>query len=224
MYQVSPFIDRFLYIGPCLFPRSQSHYYLHFTDKGLMLTCSDSPKVIALVRGTAVPDPCFLVTCVAISWARSPRPAWHFLDLQLNSKFLQCLIPTQAGTWAAARTYSNSRLSPESNDPVDPRCPLQCLRVSSVKACGPGEGVHQLKVTVLEVILHVIPEIHSNTAVGLLDMVEPQSWQVQHLAGPHCAVKGLCLAVTGVLGQVWSQGVQWDPGYLETQRLPESRP
>lgn len=64
----------------------------------------------------------------------------------------------------------------------------------------------------------------SNTAVGLLDMVEPQSWQVQHLAGLHCAVKGLCLAVTGVLGQVWSQGVQWDPGYLETQRLPESRP
>lgn len=125
-----------------------------------MLTCSDSPKVIALVRGTAVPDPCFLVTCVAISWARSPRPVWHFLDLQLNSKFLQCLIPTQAGTWAAARTYSNSRLPPESNDPVDPRCPLQCLRVSSVKACGPGEGVHQLKVTVLEVILHVIPEIH----------------------------------------------------------------
>lgn len=118
-----------------------------------------------------------------------------------------------------------------------------------------------MKVAVLEVILHVIPEIHcgeerglgvrlkpepprpdtllghgkacprmppelltSNTAVGLPDMVEPQSWQVQQLAGPHCAVEGPCLAVTGVPAQVWSQGVQWDPGYLETQKLPGSRP
>lgn len=64
----------------------------------------------------------------------------------------------------------------------------------------------------------------SNTAMGLLDMVEPQSWQVQHLAGPHRAAKSPCLAVAGVLGQVWSQGVQWDPGYLETQQLPGSRP
>lgn len=136
------------------------------------------------------------------------------------------------------------------------------MRVSSVKACGPSEGFHQLKVTVLEVILHVIPEIHcgeerdldvrsksqshpnlipcwamarpapgmpqvlltSNTAVGLLDMVEPQSWQVQQLTSPYRAVQGPCLTVTGVPGQVWSQGVQWDPGYLGTQQLPGSRP
>lgn len=125
------------------------------------------------------------------------------------------------------------------------------MRVPSVKACSPSEGVHQLEVTVLEVILHVIPEIHcgeeknldvrapllsqshphpylvgpwvfltSNAAVGLLDMVEPHSWQVQQFACPNCAVKGVCQAVTGVADQVWSQGVQWDPGHLEIQQLP----
>lgn len=64
----------------------------------------------------------------------------------------------------------------------------------------------------------------SNAAVGLLHMVEPQSWQVEQLASPHCAVKGPCLTITGVPGQVWSQGVQWDPGHLETQQLPRHRP
>lgn len=131
------------------------------------------------------------------------------------------------------------------------------VRVPSVKAHGPSKGVQQLEITVLEVILHVIPEIHcgedrdvevrallfsrshpqpipgwalvaldnltSNAAVGLLDMVKPQGWQVQELTSPHRAVKGLCLAVTGVPDQVWSQGVQWDPGHLETQQLPGSR-
>ena len=55
-------------------------------------------------------------------------------------------------------------------------------------------------------------------------MVEPQGGQVEHLAGLHCAVKGLGLAVTGVLGQIWSQGVQWDPRHLGTQQIPGSRP
>lgn len=166
----------------------------------------------------------------------------------------------QAGTWAAASAYSNSRLPLESL----PHLPLSSavsVRVSLVKACGPSEGIHQLEVTELEVILHVIPEIHcgeerdqdvrapllrqshhhptpcwavtrpaprvlltSNAAMGLPNMVEPQSWQVQHFAGPHCAVKCPCLAIARVPGQVWSQGVQRNPGYLETQQLSGSRP
>lgn len=71
--------------------------------------------------------------------------------------------------------------------------------------------------------LVALGNLTSNAAVGLLDMVEPKGWQVQQLTGPHRTVKGLCLAVTGVPDQVWSQGVQWDPGHLETQQLPGSR-
>lgn len=56
----------------------------------------------------------------------------------------------------------------------------------------------------------------SNAAMGLLDVVEPQGRQVEHLTSPHCAAKCLGLAITGVPGQVWSQGVQWDPGHLGT--------
>lgn len=101
-----------------------------------------------------------LVTYVATSWAHSPRSAWHFLVFQLYSKFLQCLISTQAGRWVAARTYSNSRLPRESNTPSIPTVLCSVCEGLIVKACGPSEGFHQLKVTVLEVILHVIPEIH----------------------------------------------------------------
>lgn len=50
-----------VHVYPHNSPGSQSHYYLYFTVGGLMLTCSDSPKVTALVTGTAVPDPRFLV-------------------------------------------------------------------------------------------------------------------------------------------------------------------
>ena len=48
------------------------------------------------------------------------------------------------------------------------------VRVSSVKACGPSEGVHQLKVAVLEVILHVIPEIHCGEEKGLDVRFKPE--------------------------------------------------
>lgn len=54
-------------------------------------------------------------------------------------------------------------------------------------------------------------------------MVEPQGWQVEHLTSLHRAVKCLSLAVTGVPGQIWSQGVQWDPGHLGTQEMSWNR-
>lgn len=56
----------------------------------------------------------------------------------------------------------------------------------------------------------------SNATMGLLDVVEPQGRQVEHLTGLHRAAKGPGLTVTGVPGQIWSQWVQWDPGYLGT--------
>jgi hypothetical protein len=43
--------------------------------------------------------------------------------------------------------------------------------------------------------------------MGLLDVMEPQGRQVEQLASPHGAVKGLGLTITGVADQVWSQGV-----------------
>lgn len=60
-------------------------------------------------------------------------------------------------------------------------------------------------------------------------MVEPQSWQVQQLTSLHCAAQGLRLAVTRVLRQVWSQGVQGDPGHLghskcRREQAPRSKP
>lgn len=63
----------------------------------------------------------------------------------------------------------------------------------------------------------------SNAGVGLLDMVEPQGRQVEHLASPHCAAKGLGLTITGVLSQIRGQWIQWDPGYLGTQEMPGNR-
>lgn len=60
--------------------------------------------------------------------------------------------------------------------------------------------------------------------MGLLDVVEPEGWQVEHLTGLHGAAKGPGLTVTGVPGQIWCQWVQWDPGYLGTQQMPGRRP
>lgn len=62
-----------------------------------------------------------------------------------------------------------------------------------------------------------------NAAMGLLHMVEPQGRQVEHLTGLHRAAKSPGLTVTGVPGQIRSQRVQWDPGYLGTQWMPGSR-
>lgn len=55
-------------------------------------------------------------------------------------------------------------------------------------------------------------------------MVEPKGRQVEHLTGLHRAAKGPGLTVIGVPGQIWSQWVQWDPGYLGTQWMPGNRP
>lgn len=50
-----------------------------------------------------------------------------------------------------------------------------------------------------------------DAAVGLLDVVEPEGGQVQHLAGLHAAAQRLRPPVLGVLLQVRVQGVQGDP-------------
>lgn len=83
------------------------------------------------------------------------------------------------------------------------------LLTSSLPDPPPGWGTGQL--------------LTSNAGMGLLDVVEPQGRQVEHLPGPHGAAKGLGLAVTGVPSQIWSQRVQWDPGHLGTQWMPGNR-
>lgn len=117
---------------------------------------------------------------------------------------------------------------------------------SSGEARGLGEGVEQLEVTVPEVILHVIPEVHcgrtrpeqegpepaphcppragrssltGDAGLGLPHVVEPQGRQVEQLAGPQRAAQGPGLAVGGVPSQVRGQRVQGDPGHLGTQRM-----
>ena len=64
----------------------------------------------------------------------------------------------------------------------------------------------------------------SNAAMGLLDVVEPQGRQIEHLTGLYGAAKGPGLTVTGVPGQIWSQWVQWNPGYLGIQWMPGNSP
>lgn len=50
-----------------------------------------------------------------------------------------------------------------------------------------------------------------DTAVGLLDVVEPQRRQVQHLSGLHATAQRLSSAVLRVPLQGWVQRIQRDP-------------
>lgn len=94
-----------------------------------------------------------------------------------------------------------SHLTYSLSTPPTPRCPT-----------GPWQGC---------LWAHLLT---GNAAMGLLDVVEPQGRQVEHLTSLHSAAKGLGLTVSGVPGQIWCQGVQWDPGHLGTQWMPGNRP
>lgn len=54
-----------------------------------------------------------------------------------------------------------------------------------------------------------------DASVGLLDVVEPERRQVQHLSSLHAAAQGPCPPVLRVLLQVRVQGVQGDPRDLK---------
>lgn len=83
-------------------------------------------------------------------------------------------------------------------------------RVCAVEACLLCCG------GVSSVLWRLGPTCHAS--VGLLDMVEPERGQIQHLSSLHAAAHRLRPPVLGVLLQVRVQGVQRDPRDLG-QRL-----
>lgn len=60
-------------------------------------------------------------------------------------------------------------------------------------------------------VVHSGAAFTCNAAVGLLDMVEPQRRQVQHLPSLHAAAQRPSSAVLRVPLQVWVQWVQRNP-------------
>lgn len=95
------------------------------------------------------------------------------------------------------------------------------VRVSSVKACGPSEGVHQLKVTVLKVILHVIPEIHCGEEEDLDVRFKPEPPQPNTLLGHG---KAWPLDAPGASYQQYSRGTAGHGGTTELAGTASRRP